>query len=385
MCNYKVDNLMDIIDLPADCEIVVVSSYFNPNSYKTKRSNYEIFVQHIKDIGGQLVIIECAFNDREFDLPPALNIIRVQASSVLWQKERLLNLAISKLPSHINKVAWVDCDLIFENKNWLVETCNKLNSFNVVQPFEVAVRLPRDHYNDVGEGDRYIGFGATFVRNPLSLTSYNGGRHGHSGFAWAARREVLKYGLYESCISGNGDHLMAHAFTGDWETECFRSHFEDNIPFYLHFESWCRSVYPLVRSNIGYVQGKVIHLWHGDSQERKYMERNKELNSFEFNPVEDICIDANGCLCWNSSKPDLHRWARRYFGSRNEDGKSTLNITKDALIDRLDRAKDRACSAEHALKLNVIKNIVKNADNIEEALSITRSALGISGSNIIGK
>jgi hypothetical protein len=366
------------MDIQIPHDIVVVSSYFNPNGYKTKRVNYEKFVKGLSEVKGATITIECAFNDDPFDLPESPCHLQVRASGILWQKERLLNLVIGKLPSHITKIAWIDCDLIFENANWLAETSRQLESCAVVQPFEVAVRLPRDQDEDNGQGDRYAGFAATFKRNPLSLTAYGKfTRHGHTGFAWAARRDALPYGLYDGCISGNGDHLMAHAFAGDWETECFRSQFEDNYAYWEHFETWCHNTYPHVRSRIGYVPGKALHLWHGESNERRYMERNGELNAFAFDPAKDIRIGKDGCYHWNSDKPDLHRWAKRYFTARNEDGKSLRYPTKEKLVDRLDRARDRACSPAHESRLMEMMNAVGTADSIAEAIALTREALGI--------
>jgi len=370
---------MQIIESNGQQDIAVVTCYFNPDGYKTKRLNYDRFKERLIAAGAFLLTIECAFNGDEFDLPEAPNTLRVRTSTILWQKERLLNIAIDKLPSHVTKVAWIDCDLIFENEDWLGETSRQLDKFNVVQPFEVAVRLPRNKMEDDGAGERFIGFGATFRQNPLSLTAKGKfTRHGHTGFAWAARREALRYGLYDGCISGNGDHLMAHAFVGDWETECFRSHFEDNVYYWRHFESWCQRVYPLVRSKIGYVPGKLLHLWHGESGERKYMDRNLELNAFAFDPDTDICIGPDGCYRWNSDKPDLHRWALRYFKSRHEDGKSLHQPTREALIDRLVRAKDRACSPAHLSRLTEMIELIAKADSVPAAVAVTNRALGIS-------
>ena len=46
-----------------------------------------------------------------------------------------------------------------------------------------------------------------------ALSSYF--KHGHTGFAWAARRSVLdKHGLYDCQILGNGDFVMGHAMYG---------------------------------------------------------------------------------------------------------------------------------------------------------------------------
>jgi glycosyltransferase involved in cell wall biosynthesis len=68
------------------------------------------------------------------------------------------------------------------------------------------------------------------------------------------------------------------------------------------------------------VPGRILHLWHGETRHRRYHDRSQELASFGFDPARDIRISARGCWEWASDKPDLHRWSRRYFDVRHEDG-----------------------------------------------------------------
>lgn len=47
--------------------------------------------------------------------------VRGDERHVLWQKERLLNLAIDSLPADVDAVAWLDADLIWFNHGWVEE------------------------------------------------------------------------------------------------------------------------------------------------------------------------------------------------------------------------------------------------------------------------
>jgi hypothetical protein len=360
--------------------LTVLTSYFNPSGYKARRENYEMFSARLRDAGVPLLTVECAFRDDEFAFRESPNMLRVRAQSVLWQKERLLNLMISRLPPQVTMVAWVDCDLIWENSDWVRAAEDVLRHWPVVQLFDVVVRLPEGQLYDVGEGEHTDGFGATFSRRPWVINDVNSGRtgrHGHTGFAWAARREVLKHGLYDACLSGNGDHLMAHAFVGDWESECFRGHFDSSCAFRNHFETWSRKVYELVKCRVGYVPGKVLHLWHGEHADRQYLNRGLELNAFAFDPSKDLSIDAGGCYSWSSNKPELHRWAERYFVTRREDGGQAPPFTRDELCDRVIRARDRACSKEHAERLSIAIQTMQTCASIEGVISIAAQALGV--------
>jgi hypothetical protein len=98
----------------------IVTTYFNPSGYKIKSSNYETFAATLTDSGLNWIVVEGAFGDRSFDLVPSGNCIQVRAGDVMWQKERLINLALRHLPGDCTKVAWLDSDILFANPDWAI-------------------------------------------------------------------------------------------------------------------------------------------------------------------------------------------------------------------------------------------------------------------------
>lgn len=314
---------------PADryapaADLWVVTTYFNPAGFRSKRMNYARFRERIAAAGIPLVTVECALGDRPFELPPGPDVRRVRGRDVMWQKERLLNVAIAHLPDWCRKVAWLDADLLFENPDWATAAAARLDEVPVVQLFDRAVRLPRGTTEDDGRGDSYPGFAAKYARDPQRLLAGDFAAHGHTGFAWAARRVVLAgRGLYDACIAGSGDHMMAHAFAGDWTSGCVGRIIGAANRHHRYFAAWCRAVYPHVRARVGFVPGAVLHLWHGEVADRRYVDRNRELAAYGFDPATDVRVGEGGCWEWASHKPDLHRWAAEYFGRRREDGDDT--------------------------------------------------------------
>src|SRR5262245_25462823 len=105
-----------------DNDIWVVTAYFNPCRYSTKKFNFDTFAARLRSTGAKLLVIEIALEDGEFDLGGDLNAIRVRGNGLMWQKERLLNIAIANLPPSCTKVAWLDCDILFEDHAWLQRT-----------------------------------------------------------------------------------------------------------------------------------------------------------------------------------------------------------------------------------------------------------------------
>jgi hypothetical protein len=86
-------------------------------------------------------------------------------------------------------------------------------------------------------------------------------------------------------------------------------------------------MYRDVRAKVGYVPGILLHLWHGDMDNRRYVLRNQELALFEFDPASDIRLGPEGCWEWNSPKSELHIWAVNYYYQRKEDGDARMART----------------------------------------------------------
>ncbi|MCZ8226118.1 MAG: hypothetical protein O9324_19735 [Microcystis sp. LE19-84.1B] len=304
-------------------DICLITCYFNPSHYKSKYINYLKFREKIQYAGLKLLTVECVFGDSNFNLPASSDVLQIRSTSVMWQKERLLNLAIQSLPVEVKKVAWLDCDILFSNPRWAIETSKLLDEFPVVQPFMRVFRLPRGHEFYNGEAESWRSFGYVVNLSPDLIKKGNFHQHGHTGLAWAARREILeKHSLYDSLISGSADHMMAHAMCGDFASSCIKRIMSNNNKLLSHFLQWGKGFYEEINGKIGYTQGTVIHLWHGETENRKYITRHDELMKYDFDPGKDIRIGDSGTWEWSSNKPELHQWAINYFGHRKEDGEA---------------------------------------------------------------
>jgi len=301
-------------------DICVVTCYFNPKRFASKRQNFEIFREGMRQYGAPLYVTELATPNGEFELDESPNIIRVRSASTMWQKEKLLNIAINRLPAKFTKVIWADCDLKFDNRNWLVNASSALDKFTVIQPFTEAVRLPPRQTSHEGSGRRYQSFASVILRRPKTLRSGNFAKHGHTGFAWGGRRDwLLECGLYECCISGSGDHLMAHAFCGDYTSPCVMRTVGNAFRYHSHFREWAKHVFELTGGNFGVIEGTVLHLWHGDPRKRQYGERDRELCELDFDPKVDLRENQDGCWELTDRNPVLPDWVNSYYDSRDED------------------------------------------------------------------
>ena len=117
-------------------DLWAITAYFNPMRFKSRRANYQVFRERL-DL--PLVAVELA-HDFDFDLRDADAdvLIRVRAGDVMWQKERLLNIALSGLPADCGRVVWIDCDVVFESGGWAGRLDQLFDRFPLVQAFSVS-------------------------------------------------------------------------------------------------------------------------------------------------------------------------------------------------------------------------------------------------------
>jgi len=304
-------------------DLWVITCYFNPCRYKTKRKNFDLFLAGMKKVGANVLTVELAFADEEFELEPGDGVLQLRGNGVMWQKERLLNIAAAALPKSCTKIAWLDNDVLFENPHWLRLTSIALDQLYVVQPFSHVVRLPQGHTSFRGEGESYESHGSTFARDPAIARTGEFHEHGHTGFAWAARRELFdELGLYDACLTCSGDHLMSHAFVGGMiKSPCISRVIGPKRAYLEHFFTWAVATRDLVRGRVGAIRGNLLHLWHGDLVNRKYSELNQQFKEFDFDPEKHLTRDASGLWEWSDEAPEeMRNWAVELFWMRREDG-----------------------------------------------------------------
>lgn len=302
-------------------ELFVITTYFNPAGYATRRRNYDLFMAGMRAARVPCLTVECAFGDEAFDLPPSLDVIRVRAGALLWQKERLLNLAASWLPASCRYVAWIDCDILFDNPAWPADLARVLQAHRVAQVFETCTRLDRDgRPGDAPDTCRSFASVVSADRATLDAGRYD--LHGHTGYGWAMHREIFdKVGLYECAISGSADHFMAHAVFGDYNF-CIRNALKHDARQIGHLREWGERFHAEVRGSLGVVPGHVRHLWHGDAANRRYFLRMHDITDLGFDPWTDLDIQPGQPLEWapGMGKEGLRGYFARYFSSRMEDG-----------------------------------------------------------------
>lgn len=290
-----------------------VTAYFNPCGYQNRYQNYRVFRERL-DI--PLAVAELSFNG-EFELQDddAEIVLRIDEGDFLWQRERLVNLALAAVPADCTKVAWVDADIVFDDPDWVHRTDSLLDEFLMVQPFHETVWLDAQQVPGQREPlvDDHIGRSTAF--HLVTERQFAG----DPGFCWAFQRPLLaEHGWYDGCVVGGADRLLVCAALG-WFDQAIEW-LAMGPQWAAHYRRWAEPFFETVQSRITYTDGRLFTLWHGSFADRAYRDRHKQVAKLDYDPETDLRLSEQGCWLWNSAKPDLHDYVRSYFESRREDG-----------------------------------------------------------------
>ena len=307
--------------------MLVVTSYFNSMKSHRRLANYRVFRSHLN---APLLTVELSFDGRfELTSVDADHLIQLSGGDVMWQKERLLNVALAAVPNNVEDVAWIDCDVVFESKEWLQTAKSALKSDNIIQLFSEVRYLDRYsteklEFNAVPELVRLSAgsqladgaFKDVCLVKPASADAAKVVWPAN-GFAFAAKKSIIcDTEFYDRGILDGNDILFLCAIYGEFEIAMER--LKHNEIQRRHYLEWARRAQKSFGGKVGHVHGTIYHLWHGDLANRNYMGRHQLMTAFD--PYRDIQQAPNGVWLWRDPQSELARNVKDYFRSRKEDG-----------------------------------------------------------------
>lgn len=331
---------LDVTHLKDDFWVVAVVN--NPERYKRRTQLFHEYIARMKRYGVNLCVVEIAYGERNFETDDIDVPIKIQlrSNTVLWHKENMINIGISRLPPTWKYVAWIDCDVDFTRPDWVEETIHELQHYSVVQLFEDAVDMGPDHQiintaksfmycykNRIPRSNKKVlrngkvisndNAGSGSMPDDYYYSYQSNGTYWHPGYAWAARREAIDTmgGLLDFAIVGAADHHMACCLIGQGD---------HSIPEGIHpnyrklVKSWEERALK-INKNVSFIKGTLYHFWHGKKRDRKYKERWQVLIDNKYDPTHHIHKDWQGVLTVYPGHEELCDDIRGYFKARNED------------------------------------------------------------------
>lgn len=306
-------------DLRSDSTLHVIGVVSNPARWHSRYRLARQWMEHMQAVPNvRLYMVESAFRDRQFEVTEAGNPRHLQrrTRSEIWNKENLINLGVRHLlPLDWRYVAWVDADVEFRDQDWAIETLHQLQHFAVVQPWQSAL--------DLGPTGNVIqafqSFGFRWQQGgPIHVHRSNDKYPvGHCGFAWACTRAFWEAvgGLIDFAILGSADYHMSWAMVG----EVVRTVYAASPAFHRKCVEWQERAIRVTHKQVGYVQGRLEHHFHGPKMRRFYADRWKILVDHQYDPGRDLMYDEQG-LIQLAGKHALEHAIRQYNRSRREDG-----------------------------------------------------------------
>lgn len=288
--------------------LYIILPYFNFCGFKKRRELFIDFVNRYKEL--KLVVVE-ALGPAELGNLPVWKHIKFSTGSKVWLKENLINMGVKALPRDWKYMAWIDADIKFLNKNWVSDTIDQLQSAEIVQLWRSAVNLGPD--GETIKIDK--SFGYMFVGSGTKWTPTDKYGFWHSGYAWACTRKAydLTGGLIDWAILGSGDRHMAMCLAG-LGMESAPGNIHENYKILLKlYESRVK------KFKVSWVDGTIIHYWHGAFADRRYRERWDILTKNNFDPFEDIGFLDNGLVQLTTKGKRFEKFLEEYFVGRRED------------------------------------------------------------------
>lgn len=314
--------------LGGEATLHVCTIISNPVRYASRYRLFDAFKAQAEGVHIEHWTVEIAYGNRPFAVTERDNPFHLQlrTTSEIWHKENALNLLFAHVLSERPEAEYfaaVDADVTFARPDWAYETVQQLQHYDVAQMFT--------HAQDVGPqfepiGNQHRGFVWAYYNDPsffATNTKFGYSSNGHPGFAWAFRRRALDAfgGLFDLAITGGGDRHMACGLLGTMEQSgpYKEAHLTQLSPsFRAALMTWQERALTL-NKNIGYVDGMLIHHWHGRKKDRKYGNRWRIYTDNQYDPLRDLRRDAQGLYALAENRAKLRDDLRSYFRSRNED------------------------------------------------------------------
>jgi hypothetical protein len=277
-------------------DMAICIAIFNPTKTKRIIMNYHYMVNVLKMQGLPVFTIELVFGNETPEIPGAFI---VKGNSYMFHKERLHRLLERKVPRKYTKLAFLDGDILFEDKDWYYKVSKLLDTHDVVQPFEMCHWLDLTYTQKTLTRESVL-----FMKDPVFSWKY------HPGFAWCLRRDWYnKIGTFDLALSGSGDTISVIGWLKKELPPNFKS-----IPSAL--ESEFKDFYDKPAPRITYLPGNVLHLYHGSKVNRQYVERHKML---EINRKIRDLISTNSHGVYEWIDPTMNAQFLRYFKNRMDD------------------------------------------------------------------
>ena len=297
---------------PTVTDTAVMLAFYNPAGFSRILRNMLYIIGTLKEKSIPYFVVECVFNGAEPQIPDATLVLH--SNSYMFYKEQLMAKLEEKIPEQYTKLVCMDGDILFDSPDWVDQVSKKLDTVDIIQPFNQACWLTPDNTKIRSKKPSY----ADALHNN-KITRTRSIHHYHPGFAWAFKRDTWRKigGFFDRAIIGNGDMLFVFNF---FKTEVPDFWIRDVLQTKFILETWTayNQKFREVNPTIGVLPNKALHLFHGVRQNRQYTTRYKSVAHMLTGAWDDqITTNADGLFEFKN--PEISKMVLEYFKRRNED------------------------------------------------------------------
>jgi hypothetical protein len=302
--------------------IAVITPVFMYNYNKYALDAYCKFRENMYRQGMDLFTVEGKLPSGRWRLQNSnyeKKIYRIELQQPLWYKEALINWAVSQLPSHYDKIAWIDSDILLPDE-WGRKACDKLDEGNV-RLIQLSGKLQylRENSTKTDDNPPRDGVGKSLVgyrKGKIKRMEHALDAKFFPGLGWAARREFFTQGggVYDLDLVGAGDQMLIFSATGSilpLKNEMYLLKSCSNQSKIQSLVEHSKKCFKYVQGNIGFLKGTAYHIWHGDRGTRQYSSRHNLVKNLDWK--KDVGRDSNGLPVILSSRYDVIEGLSKYF------------------------------------------------------------------------
>jgi len=296
-------------------DTAVLIAFFNPAKFKRILKNALYIISILKEAQIPCFVAECTFHNSKPQLPGA-NLV-LNSNSYMFYKEQLLNKLEPLVPEKYTKLIFLDADILLDTPDWIDQTSEALNNFDIIQPFSQASWLTPDNTRIRSKKLSYAF--AIVTKKTINITTLH---DYHPGFAWGMKRDIFRKlgGFFPRSIVGGGDvafilNLLPLHVTDELFFTAISPDFGKFIlPSWQEYNTRFKQVNP----KLGFLANKALHLFHGVKENRQYVSRYQ--NVYELLQGEwDDEITTNPDGLFEFKRPEINKVVLNYFKGRNED------------------------------------------------------------------
>ncbi len=296
-------------------DTAVLIAFFNPAKFNRILKNALYVMSILKEAHIPHFVVECTFNNSKPQLPGATLVLN--SNSYMFYKEQLLNKLEPLVPEQYTKLLFLDADILLDTPDWIDQTSEGLDKFDIIQPFNQASWLTPDNTRIRSKKMSYA-FSIVTKKtiNIHTIHDY------HPGFAWGIKRQIFRKigGFFPRSIIGGGDvSFILNLFPIEVTDDIFYTAITPEFGKII-IDAWreYNTNFKQVNPTLGFLANKALHLFHGLPHNRQYASRYQDISTAMTGQWdEEITINSDGL--YEFIRPEVNAVVLNYFKGRNED------------------------------------------------------------------